>query len=247
MLFRRIILAACCAGLIGGLLLTILQQVGTTPIILAAEEYELPEATALAESGAAGHDPAHGAPAWSPEDGVERTFYSFLSNSLAGIAFSAVLIALMSQVQIRGMAQLNALSGLAWGAAGFAAFFAAPAIGLPPEIPGIDAGPIAQRQVWWVLTALATAAGIGLIAFAPRLFKAAGAALIAAPHVLGAPRPAGPEFHHPDPDAVALLTALHHDFIIASAVTNLLFWTALGLASAWLLNRWVLKDLVPRP
>jgi hypothetical protein len=34
----------------------------------------------------------------------------------------------------------------------------APAIGLPPELPGIEAAALQSRQLWWVATAVATAA-----------------------------------------------------------------------------------------
>ena len=65
---------------------------------------------------------------------------------------------------------------------------------------------------------------------------------MAAPHVLGAPVINGAHFSHPDPDAVLALTQLHHDFIIATGVSNFLFWIVLGLVSAWSINQWVLKD-----
>ena len=49
--------------------------------------------------------------------------------------------------------------------AGFAVFMLAPSLGLPPELPGMPAAELGPRQVWWLLTAAATAAGLALLAF----------------------------------------------------------------------------------
>lgn len=185
----------------------------------------------------AGH--VHDEEAWAPEDGIERTLYTYLSNILAAIGFAAVMLALMTQVQLQGLAKVSVARGLLWGGAGFVAFFAAPGVGLPPEIPGIEAAAIESRQSWWLLTVLAVAAGLAIVAFAPKLFKLAGIAFMALPYVIGAPHPAGPAFAHPDPAAVAALSELHERFIFASGVSNLIFWLALGVASAWMLNRWM--------
>ncbi len=94
-----------------------------------------------------------------------------------------------------------------------------------------------------MLTVLATCAGLALLAFGPKLAKAGGLVLLVLPHLIGAPHLSGPEFSHPDPQAVQTLMALHSEFIVASAFANLVFWSVLGLLSAWVLNRWVLKGI----
>ncbi len=160
---------------------------------------------------------------------------------LAAIGFSVLLLAIMGQLQLSGITRLTALKGLAWGGAGFIAFFVAPGLGLPPEIPGVEAAPLENRQEWWVLTVLVTGAGLAMLAFAPKLVKIGGLVLLAAPHLVGAPHGAGPEFSHSDPQVVETLMALHSDFILASAYTNAVFWLVLGLMSAWVLNKWVLQ------
>ena len=80
--------------------------------------------------------------------------------------------------------------------------------------------------------------GLGLLVLAQAKFKAIGALLIALPYLIGARHVDGPEFAHPDPDAVTALTGLHHDFIIATGAVNLLFWIALGLVCSLAFNRW---------
>ena len=233
MVFRRIIFNAVVVGALAGLLLSVLQIISVNPIIFAAEAFE------VVEHDHGSHD--HSGEAWAPADGGERTLYTVLSNMLAGVGFASVILALMSQFQLQGLTRLNLAKGVLWGAAGFIAFFVAPGLGLPPEIPGIEASPVEHRQTWWVLAVFGVGAGLLVLAFAPAKFKALGALLIALPYVINAPHPEGPAFTHPDPAAVEALTALHEKFIMMSGVSNLVFWLVLGLVSAWVLNRRVLK------
>jgi cobalt transporter subunit CbtA len=120
--------------------------------------------------------------------------------------------------------------GLLWGLAGYATFVLAPTLGLPPELPGTAAADLAQRQVWWIGTAASTAVGIALIVFSRHwLMKVLGAAILAVPHVIGAPQP---EVH-----SMLAPEALETRFKIASQLTNVAFWLALGVISAWLFRR----------
>ena len=52
------------------------------------------------------------------------------------------------------------------------------------------------------------------------MFSLVGVALIVAPHLIGAPQPASHESPMPD--------GLHHQFVVAATVTNLIFWVLLG-------------------
>ena len=239
MLFRGIILCALLVGLFVGSLQTGLQSVLVDPIIFAAESYEVvEEAPVVSHEHADGHHHDHDA--WAPADGGERFFYTALSNVLMTIGFAAMLLALMCQAQLLGWTRVSAVRGALWGFAGFIAFFAAPGIGLPPEIPGIEAAVLENRQGWWALAVISSIIGLGLVAFAPLKFKVLSIAFFAVPYLMGAPHASGPEFAG-DPERVAALSELHSTFIISSGITNLLFWLALGVACAWCVNRRVLK------
>lgn len=244
--FRRLFIVAALAGLIAGVFITIVHQVSTSQIILAAEVFEnaaeaaepaaaeAPAADATeAAAGAEAHDHEahdHGAEAWGPADGLERTLYTALADILTGIGFSLLLVA---GYRIWG-GQMNWRTGLYWGLAGFAAIVLSPDLGLPPEVPGTEAAPLLDRQIWWVATAMLTAGGLALVFFGKRYWWAAvGLALIVLPHAYGAPQPA--EHVSVAPEELA------HRFIVAATIAGLLFWSVLGTATGYFYNR-VFKD-----
>lgn len=111
--------------------------------------------------------------------------------------------------------------GLLWGLAGYAVFFVAPAIGMPPELPGAEGGALHGRQLWWVATAASTAAGLALAVFArhPAL-RILGVVFVALPQFFSAPQPHG--------HGGAAPAALARDFIRATYIANAILWLTLG-------------------
>ena len=227
-LFRNAVFTAAIAGLFSGLVMTALQTYATVPLILQAESFEAAgvsghvhgpaemSAAVTPASEAAAPD-AHGEEAWAPADGFERFAFTALANIVTGIGFALVLVAVSEFAGgIAGWRQ-----GVFWGFAGFAVFTLAPGLGLPPELPAMPAADLFDRQVWWIATVTATAAGLALIAFrGSALFSLIGVALIVVPHIIGAPQPASHESPVP--------AGLHHQFVVAVTVTNLIFWVLLG-------------------
>lgn len=245
-MFRSLILSACLIGVIIGLIVTAVQAVGVTPILLDAEQYEIAEAPAPhthSHGEQAGHSPEsaaehhHGGEDWAPADGAERTFYTAISNIFAGIGFAAVMLVVMTQLRERGKLTLTPSRGLLLGIVGYLAVFVAPSIGLPPEIPGTAAAPLEARQLWWVFTVLMALAGFAMLFLARGWLKLVGLPLLAAPYLVMPPHPDGPLFSHPDPSAVAALNQLHQEFIWASGITNLVFWVLAGLLCAFAVKR----------
>lgn len=215
--FRNVVFVAALAGLVAGLLMAAMQQFTTTPLILQAETYEGAGEEEEVADATDGHAHEHDEDGWMPEDGFERYFYTALSNVVGAIGFALVLVAFSELAGgIAGWRQ-----GLLWGLGGFAVFTLAPGLGLPPELPMMPAADLAARQVWWIGTVVATAAGLGLIFFRSSLPLAAlGILLIVVPHVVGAP--------HPDTHDSPIPANLHHSFVVAVTVTNLVFWVVLG-------------------
>ncbi|AZE55001.1 putative cobalt transporter CbtA [Pseudomonas synxantha] len=226
-MIKRIAQTAGFTGLLAALLLTLLQSVWVAPLILQAETYEktpaVAEVTHEHGAGAAAH--SHDAQAWEPEDGWQRVLSTSGGNLVVAVGFALMLAGLYTL-----RAPTRTAQGLLWGLAGYATFVLAPTLGLPPELPGTAAADLALRQTWWIGTAASTAAGIALIVFGRNgLLKVLGVAILAVPHVIGAPQP---QVH-----SMLAPQALEAQFKIASQLTNVVFWLALGLISAWLFRR----------
>ncbi len=225
-MIKRIAQTAGFTGLLAALLLTLLQSFWVAPLILQAETFEkAPAATEMHEhaEGAAAH--THDAEAWEPENGWQRVLSTTGGNLVVAVGFALMLAGLYTL-----RAPTRTAQGLLWGLAGYATFVLAPTLGLPPELPGTAAADLAQRQIWWIGTAASTAVGIALIVFGRSwLLKVLGVAILVVPHVIGAPQP---EVH-----SMLAPEALEAQFKIASQLTNVAFWLALGLISAWLFRR----------
>jgi cobalt transporter subunit CbtA len=235
-LLRNVVFIAALAGLVAGVVLAALQAYATVPLILQAETFENAggghHEHAAADSHGGAQAPAEAVPhehdeeGWAPADGLERFAYTAVANIVSGIGFALILVAVSELAGgIAGWRQ-----GLYWGFAGFAVFTLAPGLGLPPELPAMPAADLFDRQVWWIGTVVATAAGLALIAFRRSVvFALIGVALIVAPHIIGAPQPASHETPVP--------AGLHHDFVVATTVTNLLFWLVLGAVAGAIRSR----------
>ncbi|TGR26077.1 MULTISPECIES: CbtA family protein [unclassified Mesorhizobium] len=243
-LFRNVVFVAAIAGLVAGVVLACMQAYATVPLILKAEVYEkaggghhhdhgaAPAATdtgAVSTAAPAGNAMSSAAPAaeaaapvaedegWAPADGLERFAFSVLANIVTGIGFALVLVAVSEFAGGVG----NWRQGVFWGLAGFAVFTLAPGLGLQPELPAMPAADLLPRQIWWSATVAATAIGLGLIVFRRSLpLTILAVLLIVAPHIVGAPQP--DSFETPIPEG------LHHQFVVAVTVTNLVFWLLLG-------------------
>ncbi|TIV51744.1 MAG: cobalt transporter, partial [Mesorhizobium sp.] len=240
-LFRNVVFIAAIAGLVAGIALACMQAYATVPLILKAEVYEkaggghhhdhAASTNNNAMSSAAPADnamssaaptPAEAAaPAedegWAPADGFERFAFNVVANIVTGVGFGLILVAVSEFAGGIG----NWRQGVFWGLAGFAVFTLAPGLGLPPELPAMPAAELLPRQIWWTSTVAATAIGLGLIAFRKSLPLAIlGVALIVAPHIVGAPQPESFE--------TAIPEGLHHQFVVAVTLTDLVFWLVLG-------------------
>lgn len=223
-MFKCILSTACYAGATAALLLTLLQTLWITPLILQAEVYE--SAEAAHEPVQEHHVHEHDADAWAPEDGWQRTLATFGGDLVVAVGFALLLSSLYNL-----RAPAKSWHGVLWGLAGYATFCLAPATGLPPELPGTVAAELSSRQGWWGATALTTAVGLALLVYSKYwVWRVVAVVLIAAPHIVGAPQPT--EHHALAPDA------LQAQFRIASLLINAMFWVALGGLSGW----WFLRQ-----
>lgn len=239
-MLTRMVATGLMAGVLAGLFVSGLQHATTVPIILLAETYEKNGAAPahqhsnvltgearvmLAHTDAAEAAAPH-APAWEPADGIERAAYTTLATIGTAVGFSLMLLAAM----IASGAPIAARSAALWGLGGFVATGLAPALGLPPELPGSAAADLTARQIWWIATAAATAGGVWMI-FQARTtaLVAAGFALIVIPHVIGAP--------HPQAFTSAVPAEIAGHYTAASLVVHAVLWTLVGALSGYIWQR----------
>lgn len=232
-MFYRVFMSALVAGVLGGFVISAVQAITTTPLILKAETFEAAPAptpsahvTPAAFVAVDGHGHSHGgesAPghshgeAWAPVDGVERTAFTVLTNVVAGFGFALLIVGCFAL----GRREPDAREGVLWGLGGFAVFTLAPGLGLAPELPATAAADLAARQAWWLGTAAATALGLWLLVFRAGLIsKALGVLAIIAPHAIGAP--------HPHDLTNAVPPELAAQFAASSIATQAVFWALLG-------------------
>ncbi|NKB55749.1 MAG: cobalt transporter [Alphaproteobacteria bacterium] len=223
----RVLAIGLLAGLVAGVIVTGAQMLRVIPLIHKAETYETsaPADHHAHATAVAAH--SHDEDGWAPEDGLERTAFTLLANVLTAVGFGLLLNAALA---IYG-GPVGLRKGVLWGLAGFTVFVLAPSLGLPPELPGLNAADLFHRQSWYLGTVLATGGGLALLIFLSHwAFKAAGLVLIAAPHAIGAPHPA--ELGGSAPPELAAM------FAIASIVTAALLWVVLGGVSGYLHARY---------
>ena len=211
---KALIISSLWAGLWAGLLLTALQSYQVIPSLLQAEVYEQ---AAEHQQHVTGTTHQHETDAWQPDNGVERTLSTALANVSLAVGF-ALLLGAASNLR-GGIGSWR--QGLFWGLAGYSIFFVAPALGLPPELPGTSAADLEARQLWWLMTVFDTALGLWLLVFAKtKLNQLFGAVLLLSPYVIGAP--------HPEIQGGLAPAELANTFIMATAIANALFWLVLG-------------------
>lgn len=226
-MFRNLFLAALVAALCAGLATSAFQAWRVTPLIFVAESYEGGEEEV--HEHAAGEETGEGAVAteahvhdedeWAPQDGFERTAYTILSNLLMAAGYALIIGA----VSVFFNLPITFANSLYWAAGGFAAFSLAPALGLPPGMPGMPVADTLARQIWWFGAALSTGAAFILVAKIRAPWALAVAvALVLLPQIIAAP--VAPD----DPTGVPpRLTA---EFVATVLYNAAIFWVVLALA-----------------
>jgi cobalt transporter subunit CbtA len=227
-MIARALLAAVLAGIVAGLVATALHLSLVSPLIVAAERYE---AAAPDAAGDAGHDvdrggDAHDHATWRPDGGIARMAYTATADIVIASGLSLILVALFA-LRDRPVGWRH---GLAWGLAGFLATAAIPALSLPPELPGSEAGDRSLRQLAWLAIAACSALGLWLLVFVRHGWAKAGGLLLVA---LAA-------FAVPVPETIAQAPApadLRSAFLWRALAAALAMWLAIGALAGALYDR----------
>ncbi len=234
-MLKTLLASALFAGLIAGLFAAGLQQAFLVPLITEAELYETGQLSHFGGDAAATHEQGAGTAAATHDhtahdhatarqagegDSGERTVLTVLFTVLTICGFGLITVAGFALAERMGLARVDLRTGLLFGLAGYAATQLMPGLGLSPELPGSAAGGLEERQLWWIMTVVATLAGIGLLAWGNPVLKLAGAALIALPHLVGAP--------HPEELTGVVPPELAAHFAARALAVGALTWAALG-------------------
>ncbi len=213
-MYTKVFSSALIAGGAAGLLAGLLQLLFVQPVLLHAELYE---AGTLVHFGADSMASTHQE---LPALEFGRDGLSILFSMLVYCGYALVLVAAMALSEMRG-AVLNGRTGILWGIAGYACFQLLPAFSLAPEVPGVAAADVYDRQVWWAVTVIGSAVALWLIAFSHNwLAWGVAALMLLAPHLYGAPEP--DYFFGPVPPELSAL------FAARSLGTGFIVWSVLG-------------------
>ena len=233
--FRRVVLGAFVVGMLAGGWMHFLQSRSLQPLLRQAESLAGLNTHPHHAAGHSGsHAAAHGS--WSQGHGHHHPQVGHHSHGSAGhgpssgssllivnvVTATGFALLLMALMGLRG--EVPWWQGAAWGLAGWCCVFGAPSLGLEPSLPGVAAALLAERQQWWLLTAVATGAGLWLLCLGRGPLRWLGLPVLAFPHLLGAPPPPSAP-----PDA---LLEVRESFLQAVRWVNLLYWLALGILSA---------------
>lgn len=218
---KNLLTSAVFAGVAAGLIAAALQFMFVIPALLEGE---------LFETGARVHFGANGSPESdrgtpSLEGDFARHAMTVGFNVVTYVGFGFLLLAAMAYAELCGLTKITPKQGIIWGLAGFIAIQLAPAVGLPPELPGTPAAEIGPRQTWWLGTLVATSLGLWTIAFGRGALALVGVVLILLPHLIGAP--------HLDAFWGVAPPELSAEFATLSLGTAAAGWTALGFLCAW--------------
>ena len=259
MLLRRLIWLALVAAVLVGTVHWLLVQWQAVPIIFAAEAMEDRKVSAALDvpsghehdhqhgSAAGGHSHEH--EAWKPADGFERSAWTWVASVLLqfGLALG-LLVALAFASQRQSAAAAPMRTSLVLAATGFFCLFAWPALGLPPEIPGMDAARLGSRQVWWALAAGCAGSAVASAVLLRASWRwALAVALLAVPFVVGAPHFASDPSASFDSVAATQLRQLADRFVWVTVGTSLIQWVLLGLTCGVLAQRWLVPVIVEPP
>jgi len=232
-MIQRMLAGGLIAGFAAGLLAALLHFAFLQELILLGEQYETGELVHFENAHSDGvgesHDHGDGGHEAGESADLTRNVLTVLFTGLTYASYGLLLVAGFALAEQLGH-RIDAREGLLWGIAGYAVFQLLPSLGLPPELPGAVAPDLAERQIWYFGTVAASGIGLALIAYGNGVIPMlAGAALLAAPHVMGAP--------HLDEFYGVAPPELGGEFVARSLGVGFVTWAALGALAGRLWSR----------
>ncbi len=222
---KKMVVSAVFAGFVTAVFVSLLQFTLLVPLIQEAELYETGQLVHFGGAAATAPDVAD----ITVQTDWARNAVTAIANIPTYLSFTLILVALMAFAESKGIT-VTTRNGLLWGIGGYAVVQLLPAIGLPPELPGMYAAELRPRQIWWVATLVLGGGGVAAIAFGKNwMVWGAGILAIALPHIIGAPQPE--VFGGVVPPELAA------EFTARSLAINGIVWTAMGALVAHFWSR----------
>lgn len=224
-MFKNLVTSAVLAGVAAGVLAALLQLSLVVPLIMEAELYESGARIHFATDGSTQSD--RGAPSVWAEPVRHLATIGF-----SAVAFTAYAFLLLAGILLaaRFGHELTVRRGMIWGLCASLALTLLPAAGMPPELPGAIGAEVGPRQLWYLLCVVCSIAGLAAIAFGANAITAlVGIAIIALPHVVGAP--------HLDTYFGVAPAELASEFVARVLTVSAVSWVMLGLFVAYFWTR----------
>ncbi len=224
-MLRQILTSAVFAGVAAGVLAALFQLWLVVPLIMEAELFESGQRVHFATDGSTQSDRS------APSVWAEPLRHVYT------IGFSAVTFTAYAFFMVAGFALaaraghvITLHRGLAWGLCGAIAVVIAPAVSMPPELPGAIGAEVGPRQMWYLTCVILTMLGLVQIAFdkRPRALITAPIFLLV-PHIIGAPQL--------DTYFGVAPAELASEFVARVMGVALISWALLGLFTAYFWTR----------
>lgn len=251
MLLRRLVWLAFAVAFVAGTVQFVVQQWQAMSIIVAAESLEEQkegsgDQKAHQPSGSA-HEHRQPAEAeWRPRAGLERAAWAWVANVMMAFGLALLFLCVLAFWTTFHGVSLHP-QRLAWavGAAGFISLYLWPTLGLPAEIPGMDAARLGSRQGWWLLAAGSAGIACLIVAASRRSSRWPLAILVlAVPYLFKPPELSGPLSAGFSPESTLRLQELARQFSIASATAAVIQWCILTALCGWAFHRAILPLLL---
>lgn len=222
---QKLLTSAVFAGVAAGLIAALLHFYFVIPTLLEGELFEVGERVHFGANGSPQSE--RGSPGLGGE--WSRHLMTVGFNVVTYVGFGFLLLAVMAITEMKRFTTITVRNGIIWGMGGFIAIQMAPAMGLPPVLPGTIGAEVEARQAWWLGTLVASGLGLWMIAFVRGPLALMGVVLLAAPQFIGAP---GLDTYWgvAPPELAA-------QFVSYSLGVAAVGWSCLGFFAAWFWTR----------
>jgi len=226
-IFLNMLKTSILSGIVIGIALSLVHVETVYPLIFEAELYEEEAAKShphFLEQALTNSSDTNEETEWFPEEGLERTLFSTLSNIFHTIAYALLFNIAFILKPIRHWRD-SAL----WGLSGAMIFYVIPTLVYDPVLPGTIEADHFSRQLWWLATIECSAFGLAIFVFMKQFFlKFVGVFLIVAAVLIGSP---------PGEFIAFSPSELVNTFIAYNLVINIIYWMLLGITVGYLINR----------